>query len=90
MAKGRDLASWHPPQGPTLVKNRLRSRAWGAAGPVSLQGASIPRASLRAGVLLSDRGRRPAGNVRGALRDELVQVMLNHLLPLEAREIRGT
>lgn len=89
--KDMDPASWPEPQGPTVCNDCLRSRTWAAAaGPVSLQGARIPRPSLGAGVLLADGGRCPPGNVRGALGDELVQVMLNHLLPLEARETRGT
>lgn len=57
---------------------------------MDLQRAWLSQPSLGAGVLLSDRGRRPPGNVRDALGDELVQVMFNHLLPLRARENQDT
>lgn len=79
-----DFRPW--PQGLTVSTNHLTNRALGTAGPINLQGVWVPQHSLGAGVLLSDPGRRPPGNVRGALGDELVQVMLNHLLPLEDRE----
>lgn len=78
------------PQSPTICTNHFFSRALGASGPVDLQQAGIAQHSLGAGVLLSDRGRRPPGNVRDALGEELVQVMLNHLLPLGARENQDT
>lgn len=54
---------------------------WAHRPPVS----RAPLLSLGGHPLLG-RGRRPPGNVRGALGDELVQVMLDHLLSLEARD----
>lgn len=74
------------PQSPTVGTNHLRSGALVAPGPKGLQQAGISGPSLGASALLWDWGGRPPGNVRDALRDELGQVMLDNLLPLEARE----
>ena len=71
---------------PTVSTDWLGSRVLGTAGPTDLQWAGLPLPSLGEGVFFSGKGRRPPGNVRGALGDELVQVMLDHLLSLEARD----
>lgn len=73
-------------QSPTISLGRLRSRAWGIAGALRLQGARAPGHRLAVDILLPDRGWCPAGNVGCPLGDELIQIVFYHLLPLEATD----
>lgn len=78
--EGTDLES------PTIRCGHLRIRARGITGVICHHGAGTLVHSLAAGIFLPDWGRCPAGNVRCSLGNELTQVVLNHLLPLEATE----
>lgn len=78
--EGTDLES------PTIRCVHLRIRAWGITGVICHHGAGTLVHSLAAGIFLPDWGRCPAGDVRCSLGNELTQVVLNHLLPLEATD----
>lgn len=78
---------------PTVRAGRLRGRA-GAGGRLPA-GASSPGLRQegtagpprRRGSLLLRRGRAPARDERDPLRDQLLQVVLDHLLALEGRTL---
>lgn len=78
-----DTGSLKPP---TISCGHLRIRACGITGTICLHGAGTLVHSLIAGIFLPDWGRRPARNVRCSLGNELIQVVLNHLFPLEATD----
>lgn len=81
-------ASWSQRWGhrPTIRYGHLRSRAWGITGTLHVQGARALGHKLAADVLLLDWGWCPAGNVGCSLGNELIQIVFNHLLPLEATD----
>lgn len=78
--EGTDLES------PTIRCGHLRIRAWGITGVICHHGAGTLVHNLAVGIFLPDWGRSPSGNVRCSLGNELTQVVLNHLLPLEATD----
>lgn len=73
-------------QSPTISHGHLRSRAWGITGTIHLQGARALEHRLAADILLLNWGWCPAGNMGYPLGNELVQIVFNHLLPLEATD----